>query len=244
MGGRLLRWSAGTAVIVAVLGGCSDGRSPARAVKTPSSPAARPAQPASAITQDRLQGALLQNFGKLTAFTTPKNGPYDALPAADVAAGALELPSGVAVKPSKCSPVLWSGPAANVFGKAPSAAVVLRKPGDTSAGGVQAWDELVALNGQAPQAVLGTGPKTGCDTIHVGAGKSTLTFEEIKLPALGKGARGAQLTPSSPDSRRTWVVTFLGQAYAGVILMQGPVTQDDVKAFAMAAYKNADQKLG
>ena len=242
--GALLRYSAGAAVIVAVLGGCSMNRPPASAGRPSPTASARPAQPASSITQDRLQKALLQNFGKLTGFTTPRSGAYDALPAADVAAGALEVPAGASVKPSKCSPVLWSGPAAKVFGKAPSAVVVLRKAGDTSGKGVQAWDELVALDGQARQAVLGTGPKAGCQTIHVGHEKATLTFEEMKTPTLGNGSRGARLTPSSPDSRRTWVVTFLGNGYAGVTIMQGPVNATQVKAFAAAAYKNASQNLG
>ncbi len=240
MGARLLRWSAGTAVVVAVLGGCSENHPPAPHAPPPASP--RPAQPASETT--RLQGALLQNFKKLTAFTTPKNGTYDVLPAADVAAGTSEIPSGASVQPSKCAPALWSGPSAKVFGKAASAVVILRKAGDTSADGVQAWDELVSLNGRTAQDVLGTGAQPGCATIKVKASGDSLTFTEQRAPKLGTGTRSALLSPSSRDSRPTWVVSWTDNGYAGIVLMQGPVTRSDVTAFATTAYQTAHSKLG
>jgi hypothetical protein len=245
MRGTLPRWSAGAAVLVTVLGGCSAGRPAAGAESSPSShQTGQSAQPAAVITQDRLESALLRSFPRLAPITSPKSGSYDALPAAQVADGAQATPSGAAIKPAKCKPAIWSGPDTKRFGKAPASVVAFRKPGDTSAGGLQAWEELVASTGQSRQATLGTGPVGGCGTVRASYQGKTLTFAEKRPPSLGKGSRGALLTPSSRDSRPTWVVTFLGNGYVGVVFLQGAMTKEQVDAFASAAYKAAGQKLG
>ena len=250
---RSLRWSAATLAVVAVLGGCSGGSSSTapdgEQGKTSSSASAhstagRPAQPAAAITQDRLQNALLTGFQKLSPITDPQIGPYSSLPAAQVASGAQETPAGATVKPAKCKATMWAGPDTKQFGKATAAVVAYRKAGDTSAGGVQAWEELVASTGQSREAALGTGPKSGCGTVRVTSGGNSLGFAEQRTPSLGAGSRGAVLTPSSPDSRRTSVVTFVGKGWVGVVFMQGPVTKTQLDDFAAAAYKNAAEKLG
>jgi len=255
---RLLRWSAGTVAIVAVLGGCSGGHSsagaggkqdqassaPSSMGAHPSQPAGRSAQQAAAITQDRLQNALLTGFQRLSPITAPQIGPYSSLPAAQVASGAQETPAGATVKPAKCKATMWAGPDTTQFGKETAAVAAYRKPGDTSPGGVQAWEELVASTGQSQQAVLGTGPTSGCGTVRVSSKGNSLGFAEQRTPSLGSGSRGAVLTPSSPDSRRTSVVTFIGKGYVGVVFMQGPVTRTQLNDFASAAYKNAAEKLG
>ena len=252
---RLLRWSAGTVAIVAVLGGCSGGHSSAGAGGKqdqassskgthPSQSAGRPAQPAAAISQDRLQNALLTGFQRLSPITDPQTGPYSTLPAAQVASGAQETPAGATVSPAKCKSTMWAGPDTKQFGTATAAVMAYRKPGDTSPGGVQAWEELVASTGQSRQAALGTGPTSGCATVRVSSKGNRLDFAEQKAPSLGSGSRGAVLTPSSPDSRRLSVVTFIGKGYVGVVFMQGPVTKTQLNDFASAAYKNAAGKLG
>jgi hypothetical protein len=250
---RLLRWSAATVAVVAVLGGCSGGHSSTAAdgkqdQKSSSAsahpPAGRPAQPAAAISQDRLQDALLTGFQRLSPITAPQIGPYSTLPAAQVASGAQETPAGATIKPAKCKATLWAGPDTTQFGKATAAVVAYRRPGDTSAGGVQAWEELVASTGQSREAALGTGPKSGCGTVKVSSGGNSLGFAEQRTASLGAGSRGAALTPTSPASRRTSVVTFIGKGYVGVVFMQGPVTKTQLDDFAAAAYKNAAEKLG
>jgi hypothetical protein len=250
--GRLLRWTAGTAVLVAALGGCAGGGSTAQAGKSDPKDASastspstgRSAQPVGAITQDRMQGALLSDFQGLTPITPPQNGSYDSLPAAEIAGSTQQTPPGAAFKPAKCKSAIWSGPDTKQFGKAAATVTAFRKPGDTSPGGVQAWEELVASSGQSRQAALGTGPVGGCDTVRVSAKGNTLTFAEQRTPSLGKGSRGALLTPSSSGSRPTWVATFVGNGYVGVVFLQGPVKKSQLDAFASAAYKNASEKLG
>jgi hypothetical protein len=242
MDARLLRWSAGMAVIVAALGGCANGRSPASAGHP--TPTTRTTPPAGGLTPDRLQGGLLPSFGQLTPITAPKTGSYSSLPAAEVAAGTQQIPPGAAVKPANCRHAIWSGPDSAQFGGATAAVAAYRKPGDTSPGGVQAWEELVASAGRPRQAALGTGPVNGCDTVRVGYRGSSLTFAEQPSPSLGAASRGALLTPSSAASRRTRVVTFVGNGYVGVLLMQGKITKAQMNAFASAAYENASRKLG
>jgi len=237
MGGTLLRWSA-TTVIVAAVGGCAG--SPAVKEDRPSRQTARTAQPV--VAQDRFEDALLPSSQQLIPITAPKSGPYSSLPAATVAAGVQQTPPGATVKPMNCA--LWAGPDGKQFGTAAASVVAFRKSGDTSPGGVQAWEELVTSAGQSRQAALGAGPQPGCRTVRVSHQGNTLTFEEKPPPLLGSGSRGAVLTPSSPNSRRTWVVTFVGNGYVGVVFMQGEVTKAQMDAFATAAYNKARQKLG
>jgi hypothetical protein len=256
LAGGLLRWSAGTALLVSVLGGCSGGAPQAgggdhQNAHSSSAPGSsspgrtgRPAQPVGVITPERLQDALLTSFPGLTPITAPQNGSYDSLPAADVAGGTQPTPAGADIKPAKCRSVLWSGPGTKQFGKAAATVVAFRKPGDTSAGGVQAWEELVASSDQSRQAALGSGPVSGCGTVKVSHQDATLTFAEQRTPSLGQGTRGAVLTPSSRDSRRTSVVTFVGDGYVGVVFVQGAVTEAQVNDFASAAYRTAGRKLG
>jgi hypothetical protein len=246
LGAKLLRWSAGAAVIAAALGGCGgQADKPDHASSTTgTSRTGRPAQPASSITQDRLQDALLPGLPGLAAITTPQNGTYDSLPAADVASSAQQAPAGASIKPAKCKPAIWSGPDAAQFGKATATVTAFRKPGDTSPGGVQVWEELAASDGRSPQAALGTGPVSGCGTAKVSFKGSGLTFAEHKSPSLGMGSRGADLTPSSSNSRPTRLVTFVGKGYVGVVFAQGNVSWSQLDAFASSAYQTASQKLG
>ncbi|GLY92023.1 hypothetical protein [Actinoallomurus iriomotensis] len=109
---------------------------------------------------------------------------------------------------------------------------------------MQAWDELAASDGRSRQAALGTGPVGGCGEARATYRGNTLTFAEKPSPSLGAGSRSALLTPSSSNSRRTWVVTFVGNGYVGVVFMQGAVTRAQVDAFASAAYRTARQKPG
>lgn len=253
MTSKLLRWSAATVTVVAMLGGCSgggsggsggsDGGSAAHA-GTSTSPSGRPAQPASSISEQSLQDALLTEFQDLSPITAAQTGSYDSLPAADVASGAQRTPAGADVKPSTCKTALWAGPDVAQYAKATATVVAYRKAGDTSPGGVQAWEELVASGSRSPQTALGSGPVKGCDSVKVSYKGNDLAFAEQKPPVLGSGSRGALLTPSSPKSRPTWVVTFVGNGYTGVILMQGSVSKSKVDAFASAAYKTAHDKLG
>lgn len=252
MRGNLLRWSAAI-MLAAALGGCKDTGSPASAEKTDhpsagagadsSPPAGRSAQPATAISQDRLQSALLPSFRRLTQVASD-TGTYESLPGADVAASVQTLPPGASVKPAKCRSALWSGPDPQRFQKATAAVVALRESGDTSADGIQAWDELAAADGRSRQAALGTGPVAGCGEVKATYQGNTLTFAEKPSPSLGTDSRSALLTPSSPNSRPTWLVTFVGNGYVGVVFMQGAVTKAQLDAFASAAYRTARQKLG
>jgi hypothetical protein len=243
----LPRWPAAAALIIVVLGGCAacGAASGADGGASSASPSARPAaRPAGASAQDRLESALLASFPRLAPITAPQSGTYDTLPAAEVADGAQATPPGATIKPANCKPAIWAGPDPKRFGKAPASMVAFRKPGDTSAGGVQAWEELVVSNGQSREAALGTGPLGGCATVRASHEGNTLAFAEKRPPSLGTGSRGALLTPSSPQSRRTWVTTFVGNGYVGVVLLQGDVTKGQVDAFASAAYKAASRKLG
>jgi hypothetical protein len=249
-----LRWTALAVVAVAALGACSGGGSAAPAGQndpassTPgaasSHPAGRTAQPVGAITQDRLQGALLGGFADLTPITAPQNGSYSSLPAAQIATSTEAVPAGATVAPAKCRSALWSGPRTNAYGSAAATVVAYRKQGDTSPAGVQAWEELIASAGRSAQEALGTGPVAGCDTVKVSYQGNTLGFAEQRPPSLGQGSRGAVLTPSSKGSRQTRLTTFVGNGYVGVVFLQGKVTKDQLDAFASAAYKNAAQKLG
>lgn len=249
-----LRWTALAAVAAIALAGCSGGGSKARAGQrdpassTPrsaaSDPAGHTAQPAGAITQDRLRDALLSGFADLSPVTAPQIGSYGSLPAAQIAASTETIPAGAKVTPEKCRSALWSGPRTKAYGPAAGTVIAYRKPGDSSPGGVQAWEELIASTGRSAQEALGTGPVAGCGTAKVGYKGDTLAFAEQKPPSLGQGSRGAVLTPSSKGSRPTRLTTFVGDGYVGVVFMQGKVTQDQLDAFASAAYKNAARKLG
>lgn len=248
----LLRWSAGAAVAVVALSGCSGGGSAARADKSgaassapaSASPSGRAAQPVGAITQDMLQDALLTSYPGLTPITAAQNGSYSTLPAAQIASATESTPPGAKVSPAKCRPGLWSGPGTKAYGSAAGTVVAYRNPGDSSPDGLQVWEQLVVSSGQPRQAALGTGPVGGCGTVSVSAKGNTLKFAEQRTPFLGKGSRSALLTPSSSGSRPTWVTTFIGNGYVGVVFMQGPVKKSQLDAFASAAYKNASAKLG
>jgi hypothetical protein len=265
---RIGRWSAGAAIAVTALAGCSGGGSSARthpgelgrppgsgrpssgsgasgrSSSTPGSDPGRPAQPVGAITPDRLRDALLTSFAGLTPITAPQSGSYASLPAAEIAGSTRTTPPGAAITPAGCRSAIWSGPDTGRFGEAAATVVAFREPGDTSPGGVQAWEELVAAAGRPPQAALGTGPVAGCGTVRVSYRGNTLTFAEQRPPSLGRGSRGAVLTPSPENTRRTQLMTFVGDGYVGVVFVQGKVSKDQVDAFASAAYENAARKLG
>lgn len=240
-----LRWTALAAVAAVTLAGCGGGGE-SHVHTTPlsaaSDPAGHPAQPAGAITQDRLRDALLQSYPGLTAITAAQNGAYSTLPAAQIAAATESRPAGATVTPAKCGSALWSGPGVKAYGSAPGTVVAYRKPGDSSPGGLQVWEELIASSG--PQPALGADLPGGCGKVRIKHDGDTLTVEDQRPPKLGTGSRGVRLSPSSKSSRRTWLTTFTGPGYIGVVFMQGPVTKAQIDAFASAAYKNAHAKLG
>lgn len=235
----------GVLVLAALLTGCGSGHGHPKRHRA--DPSVKPSGGASGMrfTESQLSDALLYNFQQWAPIAEPQTGQWSSLPGVPDAGGVQDAPPGVVFKPAKCKPAIWAGPDPARLGRSPAAMVSLRKPGDTSPGGLQAWDELIDLGSQPRQAVLGTGPMTGCGTVSADYQGRNLSFKENPTPpALGSGSRGAVLGISVSGSRRTWVVAFMGNGYAGTVFVQGPVTAAQVNAFASAVYQNARQKLG
>jgi hypothetical protein len=238
---RPRRWPVLVAAAALTLAGC--GISPAASHSSASGGPSSGRPPAAAgLTQERLRDALLPVFQRLSPAVPGQTGSYASSPTAEVA-GVAQIPAGSDLLPKKCAQAIWSGPDPKRFGNAASAVLTLHDAANP-ASGVHAWDALIAADGQPAQAALGTGPIAGCGSIHVRNGDRRLTVEEQPPPKLGAGSRGIVYTPSSADNPRTWVVTFVGNGYVGVVYMQGRVTKSLIDAFASAVYEYARQKLG
>lgn len=235
-----VRLAAGVVALAAMLAGCGNGRA-----EPPRRSTAPPPRQSAGLTGARLRGALLSSFGKWVPVAGAVSGPWASLPGRPDASGVQDAPPGVVFKPANCKNAIWAGPDPARLGKSTAAMISLREVGDTSDGAIQAWDELIDLGGQPDQAVLGSGPVSGCRTVRASLQGRGLSFRENAVPpALGTRARAAVLGTSVPGDRQTWVVAFVGNGYAGTVFVQGAVTKKQVNAFASEFYRTARQKLG
>ncbi len=200
---------------------------------------------AAKFTAVQLSKALLTSFDRLTPTDDPDTGVYGALPITQASLDPRDIPSGVTFAPATCRSAIWNGPDRRQFNQSPTAFVQFADPqaAKTSGQSVLAWDVLIATSGQPADAILGK-PTPGCGRVKVTYKGKSMLFEEKKAPRLSTPSRAAFLSPSDSGSRKAWLVTYTGNGYAGMVVLEGPATQAQVTAFATQASRRAQQTLG
>lgn len=234
------------AVLALVVAGCGisggddSGGQAAKPTKS-----TQPAPPATKFTTEQLRKALLTSFGQLTPTGDPDTGVYGALPITQTSLDPRDIPSGVTFVPDKCRATIWNGPDRRQFERSPTAFVQFADAQAVASGkqGVLAWDILIATSGQPATAVLGK-PTPGCSKVKVSFKGKSMLYEEKKSPQLSTPSRAAFLTPSDSRSRKAWLVSYTGNGYAGLVVVEGPANQAQVASFATQASQQARRTLG
>lgn len=236
------------AAILAVLAltvgcGTSGGHEAGKGARTTKS--GQPSRSAAKFTADQLRKALLSSFGTLSPTEDPVTGVYGALPITQTSLDPRDIPAGVTFTPDKCRSAIWNGPDRRQFNQSPTAFVQLSDPQAVRAGksAVLAWDILVATSGQPTDAILGK-PTPGCGKVKVTYQGKSMLYEEKEPPRLSTPSRAAFLSPSDSGSRKAWLVTYTGNGYAGVVVLEGPANAAQVTSFATQASQRARQTLG
>jgi hypothetical protein len=246
------RGGVGTLAVLGLVGlvagcGMAGGEQSGEAAERGGTPAARqqPTRPPAKFSAAQLSKALLTSFNALTPTDDPDTGVYGALPVTQVSLDPRDIPPGVTFSPDKCRAAIWNGPDRRQFNQSPTAFVQLADSGAVKSGrqSVLAWDILIATSGQPANAILGT-PVPGCRKVKVTYRGKSMLYQEKEPPRLSTPSRAAFLTPSESRARKAWLVTYTGNGYAGMVVLEGPATQAQVMAFATRASQRARQTLG
>jgi predicted small lipoprotein YifL len=203
------------------------------------------AQKTTGLTDARLKSALLTSYGTLTPTADPQVGRFGSLPITPTSLDVRDIPSGVRIEPGQCRAALWNGPDPRAFRTASTAFIQFGDAKAASSGrpGVYAWDILLATGGQPGTAALGS-PAPGCTRVSATYNGETMTYQEKPAPKIGLASRAAFLRSSDPKFPAPWIVVYTGTGYAGMVVLEGPATQEQVTAFATQAYEKASRTLG
>jgi len=196
------------------------------------------------MTGARLRSALLTAYGTLTPTADPQLGTYGALPITPTSLDMRDIPAGVRIEPGQCRDALWNGPDLRSFKTASTAFVQFGDPRAVQkGGGVYAWDILLAAGGQPASAALGR-PSAACTQVSATYNGETMRYQELQAPKIGLASRAGRLTSSNAKNPAPWIVTYTGHGYVGMVVLEGPATQDQLNEFATQAYQKAERTLG